>query len=220
MNGDQDMSKSGSVDAHGRSHPTDRGGSAALDERVRRSKEAVLGATLELLTESGVGGVSVDEVSRRSGVAKTTIYRHWATRSDLILDACSRLSAEQEAPDTGGFESDVTALLAGIAKLLVTARWSSVVPSIIDAAERDPDLAQIHSRIQMGHTAPLHVVIARAVRKGELPASTDPSAMITALVGPLFYRRWFSREPLDEEFVQSIVRTVIRSAPGFSKRRS
>ena len=205
------MSKSGLLDAHGRAHPTNRSGSEALDERVRRSKEAVLGATFDLLTESGVGGVSVDEVSRRSGVAKTTIYRHWATRSALILDACSRISAEQEVPDTGDFESDVTALLTGLAALLATARWSAVVPSIIDAAERDPDLAHIHSRIQMGHTAPLHAVIARAVGQGDIPTSTDPSDMIAALVGPLFYRRWFSREPLDDEFVRSIVRTAINA---------
>jgi len=207
----QDVSKSGLVDAHGRSQPTNRSRPEALDDRVRRSKEVVLGATFELLTESGLGGVSVDEVSRRSGVAKTTIYRHWATRSALILDACSRISAEQEVPDTGGFESDVTALLTGLAKLLATARWSSVVPSIIDAGEHDPELAHIHRRIQMGHTAPLQAVIARAVRNGDIPASTDPSDMITALVGPLFYRRWFSREPLDEEFVRSIVRTAINA---------
>ena len=203
------MPKSGLVDAHGPSQPTNRSGPEALDARVRRSKEVVLGATLDLLTESGLGGVSVDEVSRRSGVAKTTIYRHWATRSDLILDACSQLSAEQEVPDTGGFEGDVTALLTGLATLLATARWSSVVPSIIDAAERDPELDHIHSRIQMGHTAPLQAVIARAVCNGDIPASTDPSDMIAALVGPLFYRRWFSREPLDEAFVRSIVRTAL-----------
>jgi hypothetical protein len=63
----------------------------------------------------------------------------------------------------------------------------------------------------MGHTAPLQAVIARAVRNGDIPASTDPSDMIAALVGPLFYRRWFSREPLDEEFVRSIVRTAINA---------
>jgi len=207
----QDVSKSDLVEAHGRSHSMNRSGPVGLDARVRRSKEVVLGATFDLLTESGLDGVSVDEVSRRSGVAKTTIYRHWAARSALILDACSQISAEQEVPDTGSFEGDVTALLTDLATLLATARWSSVVPSMIDAAERDPDLAHIHSRIQMGHTAPLQAVIARAVRKGEIPASTDPSALIAALVGPLFYRRWFSREPLDDAFVRSIVRTALNA---------
>lgn len=202
------MPKRGSVQT-GRPQRPDGGTGAAMDDRVRRSKETVLTATLELLTESGLGGVSVDEVCRRSGVAKTTIYRHWPTRSDLVMDACSRISTEQEVPDTGSFEGDVTALLTTFANLLRTARWSSVVPSIIDAAERDPQLAKVHSKIQTGHSAPFHEIISRAVRNGELPESTDPSAMTAALLGPLFYRRWFSREPLDNAFVQVVVQNVI-----------
>jgi len=179
------------------------------DDRVRRSKAAVLRVTSELLTESGLGGLSVDEVSRRSGVAKTTIYRHWPTRSDLVLEACSQMSTTHEVPDTGSFEGDITALLTSIAKLLTTARWSSVLPSIVDAAERDSDLAKIHSRIQMGHATPFHEVIARAVRRGEIPRTADPKAMIATLLGPLFYRRWFSREPLDDKFVKRIIRNAI-----------
>lgn len=180
-----------------------------IDDRVRRSKERVLRATSELLTESGLGGVSVEEVSRRSGVAKTTIYRHWATRADLVIDACSQINTKQDVPDTGSFEGDITAFLTSMATLLCTARWSSVVPSIIDAAERDPDIAQIHSIIQRGHAAPLQEIIARAVHNGEIPMSIDPSTLIAALLGPLFYRRWFSREPLEDTFVKAVVRNVI-----------
>lgn len=181
-----------------------------VDGRVRRSKERVLAATLELLNEGGLGGVSVDDVSRRSGVAKTTIYRHWATRSDLVIDACSQLITDQaEVPDTGSFEGDVRAFLSNIATLLQTARWSSVVPSIIDAAERDPDLARVHSTIQQGHASPLEEIISRAVRRGELPTSTDSSSLAAILLGPLFYRRWFSRGPLDDELVRTVVKTVI-----------
>src|SRR5580698_10507041 len=97
----------------------------ALDARVRRSRHTVLATTVELLLESGVAGVSIDEVSRRSGVAKTTIYRHWPTRSDLVIDACSQLTMKQDVPDTGSFAGDLTALLTNLAKLLRRARWSS-----------------------------------------------------------------------------------------------
>ncbi len=183
--------------------------SPASDARVRRSQERVLRATIELLTAKGLGGCSVDEVSRRSGVAKTTIYRHWPTRADLVLDACSQISTEQQVPDTGSFTGDVTVFLMNIADLLYTARWSSVVPSIIDAAEREPTLAEVHSRIQLGHTAPLQEIITRAARKGEIPAGTDAAIVSAALLGPLFYRRWFSREPLDEAFVQAIAKMAI-----------
>ena len=57
------------------------GAPAPLDQRVVRSKTRVLEETYRLLSEGGMGGVSVDEVSRRSGVAKTTIYRHWPTHA-------------------------------------------------------------------------------------------------------------------------------------------
>ena len=46
------------------------------DVRVRHSKEVVMATTYELLSEGGLASVTVDAVARRSGVAKTTIYRH------------------------------------------------------------------------------------------------------------------------------------------------
>jgi AcrR family transcriptional regulator len=179
------------------------------DERVRRSKETVLKTTAELLAEGGLGGVSVDEVARRSGVAKTTIYRHWPTRSDLLIDACSQLGTRQEVPDTGSFAGDLRAHLTTLATLLQTARWSSVVPSVVDAAERDPDLAVILGRIQIGHAAPFREIIARAAQRGEIPADTDVSAMVASLMGPLFYRRWFTREPIDDAFVQGLAEIAL-----------
>ncbi|MGI9146166.1 MAG: TetR/AcrR family transcriptional regulator [Chloroflexota bacterium] len=191
--------------------PTTERGTKAIDGRVQRSRDRVLATTFELLSESGLAGLAVDEVARRSGVAKTTIYRHWPTRAALVIDACSRLSAELEVPDTGSLEGDVAAILTNIAQLLRTARWSSVLPSIVDVAERDPEFANIHSRIQFGHATPLREVLERAARKGELPATADRSTIVAALMGPLFYRRWFSREPIDDQFVQMITRVVIAS---------
>ena len=216
----------------GKAHPAQRSGPPStesgadkVDGRVRRSQDRVLTATFELLGESGVSGFTVDEVARRSGVAKTTIYRHWPTREALVIDACSRISDEQEVPDTGSLEGDLTAILTNIGHLLGTARWSSVLPSIIDVAERDPEFAAIHRRIQHGHAAPLREVIDRAADSGEIAATADRPTMIAGLMGPLFYRRWFSREPIDEQFVKRIVRNVIsnqrttddpRPAPGAS----
>ncbi len=120
-------------------------------------------------------------------------------------DACSRITAEQEIPDTGSLRGDLEAILSNIAHLLQTANWTSVLPSIVDAAERDPDFAEIHSRIQRGHAAPLRAVLERAADRGELPADTDVPTIVAALLGPLFYRRWFSREPIDDAFVTAIV---------------
>jgi AcrR family transcriptional regulator len=171
----------------------------------------VLTTALELLSESGVIGFTVDEVARRSGVAKTTIYRHWPSREALVLEAASRISAEVEVPDTGSLAGDVTAILTNLGHLLGAARWSSVVPSIVDVAERDPEFAAIHGKIQRGHAAPLREVLERAAGRGEIGATADPSHMISALIGPLYYRRWFTREPIDDQFLNNIVGNVISS---------
>jgi AcrR family transcriptional regulator len=182
---------------------------SGLDRRVRRSRDRILGAALDLLGESGVSGFTIDEVANRSGVAKTTIYRHWPSREELVLEAASRISAAVEVPDTGSVRGDLTALLDNLGGLLTTARWASVVPSIVDVAERDPEFAAVHGTIQRGHAAPLREVLVRAVGRGELPASIDPAHLISALIGPLYYRRWFSRELIDQQFVRQLVGDVI-----------
>ena len=194
-------------DASGRQHPVERSRprSTQTDARIQRSRDAVLATTFELLYESGVGGFSIDEVARRSGVAKTTVYRHWPSREALVLDACSQIAADQEVPDTGSLEADLRAILTNIAVLLQTANWASILPSIIDLAEREPEFADVHRRIQHGHAAPLREVLHRGIRSGTLPAKVDVAAITAALLGPLFYRRWFSREPIDDAFVEKII---------------
>ena len=92
---------------------------SATDPRVALSRERVLAATLELLTETGLGGVTIDDISKRSGVAKTTIYRHWPDRSAIVIDACLRMTdGDEEPPDTGSLEGDVRAILTDLAGML------------------------------------------------------------------------------------------------------
>src|ERR1700733_2734147 len=100
-----------------------------LDKRVIRSKELVLRETYRLLSEGGIGGVSIDEVSRRSGVSKTTIYRHWPSRSALLLDACSKIGGQAEQPDSGSLGGDVSMLAEKLAEELSTGAWPAVLPS-------------------------------------------------------------------------------------------
>jgi AcrR family transcriptional regulator len=182
------------------------------DERVRRSKKAVLTATFQLLSETGLSGVTIDAVSRRSRVAKTTIYRHWPSRTALVLDACSKLKSKSEAADTGSLKDDVTVLAINLASRLRSARWATVLPSIIDAAERDPELADLHSRMHAEMTTAFRAVVERAHQRGDLSRGRRLTEVVAMILGPLFYRRWFSREPLDEGFVKRVVESAITGA--------
>ena len=179
------------------------------DERVQRSKKAVLAATYQLLSEEGLAGASVDAIARRSGVAKATIYRHWPTRSALLLDACAKLGEKSTPPDRGSLEADLLALAEGLAHQLRSARWAQILPSIIDAAERDPETAKLHAGLQAGFTAGFLAAVERGRTRGEVPASRDGAELVAAVMGPLFYRRWFSREPLDARFVKGVIESAL-----------
>ncbi|GIE11572.1 TetR/AcrR family transcriptional regulator [Paractinoplanes ferrugineus] len=180
-----------------------------VDARVQRSKAAVLAQTYELLSAGGIGGVSIDEVSRRSGVSKTTIYRHWPSRAALLVEACSTIGSAPPVPDTGSFGADLAALVEELAEQLRSARWAAVLPSIVDAAEREPELAELHARLHARLMAPFGVVTERAQARGELAADRGPADVGAVVAGPLFYRRWFSREPLDVAFVRRVVEDAL-----------
>jgi len=181
------------------------------DERVEKSKKAVLAATYELLTKLGLSGVSVDEVSRRSGVAKTTIYRHWPSRELLLMDACSQLASKPQDPNTGSLKGDLH-LVARVVVGRLHQPWATVLPSIIDAAERDKDLAELQSRIHSQMRGALVSVIERGKERGELPQSQDARELVASILGPILYRRFFSREPLDEAFAKRVVERALGKA--------
>lgn len=182
----------------------------SADKRVERSKAAVLAETYRQLSQSGISGLSIDEVSRLSGVAKTTIYRHWPSRAALVIDACSRLDVASKIPDTGSLRGDVRGVATCLAEQLRTCSWTSIYPSIIDAAERDPDVAIMQSELHTYLMQSFRTILARAKDTGEMPLDKSADELIAAIVGPLFYRRWFSKEMIDDHFVELLVEAAFR----------
>ena len=69
-------------------------------------------------------------------------------------------------------KGDVTALATGLAQQLKSARWAAVLPSIIDAAEREPELAQLLAQLHAGQMVPYFAVAERAKKRGELAPGT------------------------------------------------
>lgn len=184
---------------------------AAIDPRVARSKAAILDACAELLAEEGFGGVSIEAVSARSGAAKTTIYRHWPNRETLLVEAFCACAEGTEPLDTGAFRSDLLGILGGLAGALAGAQWCAALPSLVDAAARDPEIAQVYRAFQATKRRPLELALERARKRGELPPDTDIPVAVALCVGPLFYRRMISAEPLGEPFVEQIVDRVLRA---------
>ncbi len=185
-----------------------------VDVRVRHSKEVVMATTYELLSEEGLGGVTVDAVARRSGVAKTTIYRHWPSREALLLDACAQMGPHFDVPDAGSFPKDLRALAQRVVEQLLSGSYAAILLSLMDAAERNPDLAALLAAAQTKLVEAVRTITARARARGELRRLPEPSEVAALIVGPLLYRRLFSHEPFSEGFFRMVVDSVVRTAGG------
>jgi AcrR family transcriptional regulator len=79
--------------------------------RSAQAHKAIIDATLELLAEEGFQGLSIEAVAARAGVGKTTIYRRWASKDELVIDAIRQVQIDIPVVDTGNFRNDLAALL-------------------------------------------------------------------------------------------------------------
>jgi TetR/AcrR family transcriptional regulator, regulator of autoinduction and epiphytic fitness len=182
---------------------------ASIDPRIERTRRVVLEATLDLLAEHGYGAVTIEAVAARSGVAKSTIYRHWPGRVELILDAFHELKPPVAPSAEGDVRETVIAVLENLARVVVESTWSMCLPSLIDAAAHDPEARKLHGRISAEGRRSLVDLLATGVERGELPADLDPELMAEALVGPILLRRLMSLPPFDPAQVRQLVDQLI-----------
>jgi AcrR family transcriptional regulator len=180
--------------------------SAPADARLVRSRAAILEATGAILIEAGASAVTIEQVSERSGVAKTTIYRHFSSRSRLIFEAFeSLLQSHLPAAGQGPIREQLVSLVRSLIAALTQAKWSPAVPSLVEAGERDEELQQLIHDFLVVRMEPCREALREGIRQGQLAASLDVDTAVAVLAGPVFYRRLVSREPLNEEFAERVV---------------
>lgn len=178
------------------------------DPRVTRSKAQVLDAAVALLVEEGAAGFTIEKVAARAGVARTTIYRHWPDRGELIVDALGSLGQQPTLAHTDDLLADVRTHLTELAAGLEGATWGALLPSVIDAAARDPAVADLARAFSASRRAALRGRLDAAVAEGRLPGDLDTDLLAAQLVGPLFYRRLLSHQPVTPAVIDQVVRPV------------
>ena len=176
---------------------------------MSRSRQRALGAALDLIAERGIAGATIEAISARSGVAKTTIYRQWPDHSALVLDAFHSVTPDPPMAATGTLRGDLMALVGGLAEALGQGRGAVLMASLIDAAQRDPDFAQTHADESLRRRQAILAVLARGVERGELAPDTDLEMLVDRLAGPVFHRRFITGLPLDRTFGERVVSAVL-----------
>jgi len=171
----------------------------------------VLQTTLEVLGQHGYAGLRVEDVAERAGVNKTTIYRRWPTRAQLVIAALTNLATPPVAVETGHLENDLRATFMTATTLRATPAGRGVVRALI--AERgDPEVDRVVCEIRERHRAPARRVLERARRRGDLPKRVDLELLLDVLTGTINARLRERSEPLNPQWVGRVVRLVLSGA--------
>lgn len=188
------------------------------DPRIERSRLCVLEAAADLLREVGYGSLTIEAVAARSGVAKSTIYRHWRGKADLAADAFRHVHLREEVapPPPGPLVDRVVAVLRDLTSAMGQAsRLACMMPALIDAAERSDEIGELTRELADESAGPLVQMLDEAVEAGELPVATDTRRLADALVGPIVLARLFHRPPIEDDDVPALVAQIL-PAPGRS----
>lgn len=184
----------------------------AVDPRVERSRSVILEATLEVLAEDGYGPLTIEAVAARAGVGKSTIYRHWPGKQQLVEDAFFTLKPGQPAPPPGPVRDRVIAVLTPVASGLCASKPTvptACLPALIEAAEQCPEMADLSAKLARRSSRALVDVLQDGIDSGELRPGIDPEVLADALIGPLLVRRLLHQEPTQASKVPAIVDQVL-----------
>jgi AcrR family transcriptional regulator len=167
--------------------------------RSAQAHKAIIDATLELLAEEGYQGLSIEEVAARAGVGKSTIYRRWPSKEELVVEALRHVQMDVPVMDTGNFRNDLTALLKSVYQGVMahpSPFLAKLVLKLVGEYQTYPDVFQgaITHLIVPRFQRFFHMVELAQARE-EIRGDIDPE-LVLALVAGSFYFYWVKRNLL------------------------
>ena len=181
------------------------GEAGRCDPRVERTRQAALAAATAILEEQGWEAVTHVAVSERSGVGRTTLYRHWPDATALLIEVIAEQSLTGRAAPTGDLRRDLVADLDRFRLRLHDPACERAMVTVMERAAVDPDFAQMRAALTADATKSLRSALAGAGARGELDISDGLDVLVAQLAGPLAFRRLFARQPVTRRFVAQVV---------------
>ncbi|MBD0744865.1 TetR/AcrR family transcriptional regulator [Streptomyces sp. CBMA152] len=184
--------------------------------RSTEADAAILLATRQALVELGWSKLTMGDVATRAGVAKTTLYRRWAGKNELVVDAVAVLFDELELPDLGSLAADVEGVVLQFASILERPETKTALMAVVAESTRDDALrGRIRSAIVDRQKRLVLIGRERAQVRGELPYEDDPATsarhadlIFDVVAGAVVHRALVSAEPVDAEWARDFTLLV------------
>ena len=150
--------------------------------RSEQADQAILAATLKLVGSQGVTATTIEGIAAEAGVGKTTIYRRWESKNDLIVAAVSMMAPRGDPPDTGSFPGDMKAFADSQRERLADTGLFTVAPRVLAESMNDPELHQgFLDNVINPLRAGIRTIIERGIERGELRADLDAEPLVDIL---------------------------------------
>jgi AcrR family transcriptional regulator len=174
--------------------------------RSTEADDAILDAALDQFCEFGYDGLSVERVAARAGVAKTTIYRRYPTKLDLVMAAIDRAKEDLIEPEGSGcLRDDLLAIARSYLAMLESPTIGRAIPMMLASKARSDELAEAHAEFVRARRRSTHELIRRGIERGELPVGTDPTIIADALTGAIFTRIIVTGQSIDDTYLVALV---------------
>jgi AcrR family transcriptional regulator len=177
--------------------------------RSEKAREAVIGSTLALLQQVGFHELSIEAVAARAGVGKTTIYRWWPNKAELVIAAfVSAVEDELRFPATGPVLEAVHQQMKRWAQIF-RSPLGQVVATVIGAGQSEPEILEaFRAHWVEPRRVEARALLEQAKEKGEIRGDLEPDLILDLLYGPLYLRLLLRHAPLDENSVDTVFQVV------------
>jgi AcrR family transcriptional regulator len=175
--------------------------------RSVEADQAILRAAVDLLAGEGYGGVTMEGVAARAGVGKATVYRRWASKSALVVDAISACrESGWQPPDTGSAYEDLLAFVRGFMHHLRTSDAARVMPALVAELSHNAELAvAFRDGFVQPRRARILDAVRRGVERGEVRAGVDPELVADAVVAVLLHRFLVTGMEIDDALPERLL---------------
>lgn len=177
--------------------------------RSSDTTEKIRAATAKIVFSEGVAACSVEEVARRSGVAKSTIYRRYGSIDELVFDMVATRVTEPPTVDTGTLVGDLRVILE---RYLEASRWQTTRELYLWMAQRaqqEPHLAQLFDQARVQPDGPTALAIERAKTRGEISSDLSLESALHMIQGPFFTKRLVENAEPDPEQFELLVAMIV-----------
>ena len=181
---------------------------------------AILDAAIEVLAETGYDGMTIDMVAARAKAGKATLYRRWASKSELVIDAVACLKnadIDMDAlPDTGTLRGDLVAMIKPHS-IEDAERKLQVMGGLVSMLSRHPELADaVRTAVVDPRVRVNRFLLRRAIDRGEIRPDCDVETLALVSASMAAHRVLILRKPVDRRFLISVIDGVLLPAVGLA----